>query len=1196
MEGVATLPSGVFAASSDLVSMCAVEVPSCRLQVLPSCVTGCWSTSLTFPMVAIAVGCALHVFVSNYAISYHLIQLGFGIALGGIGCSFNLGRLSQSLQQWVHIDPPDLFFGIFLVPLIFSTAITTDWHAFIRLAPLIFVTAFIVPISTTGLIALFVRLTVGWTSWWAAAMFGAMNSITEPIAITSTLKSLGVSVNLAGLIEGESLFNDATTVFWAAFLYNVEHRNDPKSIGEIWKQVTLTLGAGLGIGVAFAVVAVLVISFVHGEPEMEISLTIAVAYLGFWTAQTVAKASGVISNVTSGIFIAAFGHRHISPCSREHLYKFWVFLAWMANTIVFVYAGLLSVVFVWPCSTRPKGSSEYILIFFFFLYLQIIRLVQFALFHVPMNVRTTWFTLRESLVLGLSGTRGAVSLVLALHVAKSKNVPEEMRSVVLLWTTCSVLLSLIINPVMVRKVLDWLKMDMVCSTRQQFLENARTFLIHCSLENLDQLCVDASYRRARWSYVLENVLPRKWLDTARTESCLLAAPDVVPPDSSMSSDVRCMHNPTIFSPGAHFADDPCTATTVPVQFSIQKPHSQVPANYSMCSSLPLSALRSAVHLGNINRIRPFQQVLDGICPEPVRRVVDMPVYQLCSVEFVMQAYQIGQNLCNQEEHMPSDLQISDSTSFPGISNLHDIAMRRRVLCFVASRLRGMTNTTVMEFRALVWLEDHLQRALHAFDQKKEYDLFSEMKKSGMCSQIIPSCSGFQKFSGKHIFAISVVVYILTDTLQHDVLQQQSPRVFAETERLCEAFHKWLVELEEALPDELEWTHSQLAIHIIRDRQDKALLSRRESGIITIFEYDKLLEQLLVVRRRQNLFTSIFWNWKKAISSDRLSFHPLISHIPPAKVHILLRRARKRHPGRELPMHSFAVQLLMTGYVRPQHGEVPHVEDIIRRRRAWPSSSPFKYGEMGSRTAFEDTHGNELSRPYWCLSAPAVVCSPFLECSFEKIKSAGHCKEGREDIPLSEWASCAQAKVVGMTEAEVRENTRECQFFQNELARTLVHELVLRLCCWHSADQGSLGALDLLQRLPYMTVTNVYGGSHSPIRIRGPCVLISGTVRVSSPENMKELHSNLKGPAFISAREVIIGKVQDALECFVSFPSEQNDERPVVGTILVQHVSMAGRLQRWAAHPSTVDTNGRFVMFRHTLRPLQFSEISRVTGQ
>src|SRR5262249_56201663 len=55
----------------------------------------------------------------------------------------------------------------------------------------------------------------------APLLLGAMLSATDPVAVTAVFKRLGAPQRLRTLVEGESLFNDATSIVLARILLGV---------------------------------------------------------------------------------------------------------------------------------------------------------------------------------------------------------------------------------------------------------------------------------------------------------------------------------------------------------------------------------------------------------------------------------------------------------------------------------------------------------------------------------------------------------------------------------------------------------------------------------------------------------------------------------------------------------------------------------------------------------------------------------------------------------------------------------------------------------------------------------------------------------------------------------------------------------------------------------------------------------------
>mmetsp|Transcript_39133 Transcript_39133/g.155094 ORF Transcript_39133/g.155094 Transcript_39133/m.155094 type:complete len:240 (-) Transcript_39133:63-782(-) len=209
---------------SSVESLCGNEDVQCIIGTPRDCVgeeCGNMVPGLVFPFLAISVGLVLHPISHQFRVPYTSMLMAVGVVLGCLGCSVQMGLLTESLQLWAHISPPTLFFYIFLAPLVFEAAFNTDAHLFGKFIGKIIYLAFGVVIAQIFLIAVFQLYVIRSPDWtlYSALVFGAMLSATDPISVTATLKELGVSENLNTLIEGESLLNDGSAVvFYEAFL------------------------------------------------------------------------------------------------------------------------------------------------------------------------------------------------------------------------------------------------------------------------------------------------------------------------------------------------------------------------------------------------------------------------------------------------------------------------------------------------------------------------------------------------------------------------------------------------------------------------------------------------------------------------------------------------------------------------------------------------------------------------------------------------------------------------------------------------------------------------------------------------------------------------------------------------------------------------------------------------------------------
>src|SRR4029453_14833043 len=106
---------------------------------------------------------------------------------------------------------PDVVLYLFLPTLIFPAAVQLNLPLLGRnLYPILLLAlpGLLLPtVIIGGLVGALTPL-----SWGAAMLFGALISATDPVAVIALFKQLRVPGRLSLLVEGESLFNDATAI------------------------------------------------------------------------------------------------------------------------------------------------------------------------------------------------------------------------------------------------------------------------------------------------------------------------------------------------------------------------------------------------------------------------------------------------------------------------------------------------------------------------------------------------------------------------------------------------------------------------------------------------------------------------------------------------------------------------------------------------------------------------------------------------------------------------------------------------------------------------------------------------------------------------------------------------------------------------------------------------------------------------
>jgi CPA1 family monovalent cation:H+ antiporter len=249
--------------------------------------------------------------------------------------------------QNINLDPNIVLF-LFLPILLFEAAwnaeiekLAADWLPILLLA---------VPGLLIGLtiLALALHLGIG-LSWLLAILLGAIVSPTDPLAALPLLRQLGLAERLRTVIEGESLLNDGVGVaVFEVILGLLLPSLGLASVSEAFKGVSLLVIEGeafwlllggplLGLLIGWQVARFLLLVDDH---LIETTVTLIVAY-GSYLLGNALHTSGLLAVVGAGLVIGSYGrNRSMSPRAQEAAQDIWEFLAYLANSLLFLLLGI----------------------------------------------------------------------------------------------------------------------------------------------------------------------------------------------------------------------------------------------------------------------------------------------------------------------------------------------------------------------------------------------------------------------------------------------------------------------------------------------------------------------------------------------------------------------------------------------------------------------------------------------------------------------------------------------------------------------------------------------------------------------------------------------------------------------------------------------------------------------------------------
>lgn len=393
---------------------------------------------LTVAMLAASIG-------RNLPVPYTVFLVVIGMVLAALA---NRIPLLEPLQNFRLT--PDLVFFIFLPALIFESALTLDARQLLR---------DIAPILVLAVPALVVSTVLIGVGVWAymdldltlALLFGALIAATDPVAVVALFKELGAPARLTTLVEGESLFNDATAIVVFHILLGIALAGTftASDIGHAAVEFIRVFFGGVLVGAVAGFGIGELMRRIRGSELAILIMSFVMAYSSFVVAEHLLHVSGVMAAVSAAVAMGLFAITRIPRSALRSIHETWEVIALVCNSLLFLMIGLS--VNLGPLIDNLDGIFVAALLVLVARAAAVYALVPattrlFSLPHVNMGERH---------IMWWGGLKGGLAIAIVL------SIPETLdgRQILVELTLGVVLLTLLINAPSIRPLITWLGLD-----------------------------------------------------------------------------------------------------------------------------------------------------------------------------------------------------------------------------------------------------------------------------------------------------------------------------------------------------------------------------------------------------------------------------------------------------------------------------------------------------------------------------------------------------------------------------------------------------------------------------------------------------------------------------------------------------------------------------------------------------------------
>jgi CPA1 family monovalent cation:H+ antiporter len=443
-------------------------------------------------IVLLLVGAVLALCADRIGVPYPAL-----LALAGAGVALIPGAPSVTLD-------PELALALFVAPVLLDAAFDASPRDLRDNVMPVTLLAVVLVILTIAGVAWAARMVVPEMGWFAAIALGAIVAPPDASAATAVLRKLRPPHRVVVILEGESLFNDAT----ALIIYRVAVGAVVTGAFSGWTVVpTLLLSCGGGVIVGW-LLARGYLWVVKAVEDIQVSIVLQfIGTFAVWILAERLELSAIITVVAYAMTVARHAPGRIRARHRISSYAVWEVVVFVLNVLAFVLIGLqlrgiLSRVDLreFDLYVRCAGAVCAAVILIRFLWMAYNWAVRWHIRRYGANLPRPMSlpTVGTGLLISWCGMRGIVTLAAALALPDG-DAPFPHRDIIVFCAFCVVLSTLVVQGATLRPLLKVLGLRDDGSVERE-LQTARVETARAAIQALEGKTPSASADILRREY------------------------------------------------------------------------------------------------------------------------------------------------------------------------------------------------------------------------------------------------------------------------------------------------------------------------------------------------------------------------------------------------------------------------------------------------------------------------------------------------------------------------------------------------------------------------------------------------------------------------------------------------------------------------------------------------------------------------